>query len=594
MDASTKSIPITLKELYKRKGYLDKYGGSLFITLMVLLLFFLFLSYFRVMREIVPLKANWNSVRCNPYVIPFAGLINKDPNMSSFEYTGKNFSGCVNTILLNITNDFLKPLYYVMSLLHTMSSDLTSSVQTIRTKISSVVSKVEKIDSEIMSRIFNMLVPLRYIFVKLNDTFHKIQGTIVTSIYSVLSGYMAMKSFLGAFIDIMIGVLFAIIAIVVPLLLFFFTAPLAIPGLIAFGVVAGFVTTIIIGLSDILDMTERSVPPKPSMSRCFDENTVLKLKDGRLQSIRDIQINDVLEDGSYITAKFVLSSENVDMYMYKNIIVSGTHIAVVGHRHICVKDIPGALRIRDYRKPLIYCINTSNKYIRIGENTFTDWDELDEENMYCIRKNAGKYLPTYFNRHYVHSILEGGFCGDTFIDLSDGTSKRLSCVRVGDILKGGIRVLGVVHISTQDITVKKYYIHDYCKTKRHTTITLLDESDEERDGSRDIWVEENGVENRVQDIYTVPETETETETETYTYSYTYTTNPTCYILGGPNNQICDEDLGCFSTMDVQTYEELKQCDTPTEIYHLLTDNGKMYLNGVMFYDYNGCIDVFLD
>ncbi len=127
-------ISNTLKNIYNNKGYLDKYGGSLFITVFALFIFFLMYAYFYVMNNMKPIKADWTNQRCNPTVIPFAGLINKDPNMTAFEYTGKNFSGCVNNILLHIANDFLKPFYYIITLLHNMVNELTSTIQNIRKK----------------------------------------------------------------------------------------------------------------------------------------------------------------------------------------------------------------------------------------------------------------------------------------------------------------------------------------------------------------------------------------------------------------------------------------------------------------------------
>ncbi len=387
-------------------------------------------------------------------------------------------------------------------------------------------------------------MPIRYIFIKLNDTFHKIQGTLVTSIYSILSGYMAIKSFIGAFIEIMIGVLFAIIAIIIPLLLFFFTAPLAIPGLIAFGIVAAFITTIIVGLSDIVDMTERSVPPKPSMNRCFDEDTNIELQNGITKKIKEVCINDILKDGSYITSTMKLSSENVTMYKYKNIIVSGTHTIIINNKHIKVSDLENAIKIEDYRKPYIYCLNTSNKVIQLGKTFFTDWDEINDSIMYSIRNKLKYKIINNFTYSDIHNILEGGFHSKTQLELIDGSSIFISKLEVGNILKSGEKILGIVEISTKDIDVKKYYIQGCCKYYK---------SDDSEDTS-----------------------------ESY---------KTCSIICGPNNQVCDEDLGYFSTLDIKTFSILQK--KPEKLFHILTDSGKFMLNGIMFYDYNGCLDAII-
>ena len=63
----------------------------------------------------------------------------------------------------------------------------------------------------------------------------------------------------------------------------------------------------------------------------------------------------------------------------------------------------------------------------------------------------------------------------------------------------------------------------------------------------------------------------------------------CIIIGGPNLQICDKDLGMICTLDMYG-TGLNQ----KYVYHLITDKRTFNVNGVRYYDYNSCIDKFLD
>lgn len=512
----------TIKEIYSKKGYLDKYGGSVFLTGLAFFIFFILFSYFYVMNNLKPIKADWNNQRCSPSVIPFAGIINKPDNMSTFDFTGKNFSGCVNNILLTISKNFFKPITYVISLIGNLTNELVKNVQSIREKIAGMVKNLESIDNQIMTRIFNFLMPIQYIFIKLKDIFRKTQGILVTSIFSVINGYFAIKSFIGAFLEIMIGILVIIVGIIVPLMLFFFTWPLAVPGLTAFGIISAFLLTIIIGLSNVVDMTDRSLPPKPGFSRCFDENTEILLKNGKVKTIKNIEINDILEDGSYVTAKFKLSASGVNMYNYKNIIVSGSHKVLINGIQTKIEQLKNVYYINDYRKQYIYCLNTSNKEIKIKNEIFCDWDEINSNLLDKIKNKLGDKLSPLFNQNNIHSILEGGFDKSTELELIDGRSKNINDIEVGHVLKNGDTVWGIVEISTKDISVNKYNLDN--KT----------------------------------------------------------------IISAPNNQICDEDIGYFSTLEVNDYETFNK--KPEKLYHILTDSKKVLINGIFFYDYNGCLD----
>jgi hypothetical protein len=61
------------------------------------------------------------------------------------------------------------------------------------------------------------------------------------------------------------------------------------------------------------------------------------------------------------------------------------------------------------------------------------------------------------------------------------------------------------------------------------------------------------------------------------------------IICGPNIYICDSDLGMYSTLDMNG-KSIKV----NKIYNLITDKKTFYINGIKYYDYNSCIDYFLD
>jgi hypothetical protein len=116
------------------------------------------------------------------------------------------------------------------------------------------------------------------------------------------------------------------------------------------------------------------------------------------------------------------------------------------------------------------------------------------------------------------------------IELEDGNSIKIKDVQVNDILKFGERVIGTVCIDASDISTFKHVI--------------------------------NGK----------------------------------VINGGANLQIYKFDLGIFDfTLDEDIHSEKNSDDEKYDkMYHLLTDKNCINIDGVLFYDYNGAIDSFLD
>ena len=96
------NIAKEINSLYNKDGYYEKYGISLLVSILIILIFFVGWAYFKIMTDIKPIKDDWFNQRCNPKVIPFAGLINKPDGMSTFQFTGENFVGCTQSILRQI------------------------------------------------------------------------------------------------------------------------------------------------------------------------------------------------------------------------------------------------------------------------------------------------------------------------------------------------------------------------------------------------------------------------------------------------------------------------------------------------------------
>jgi hypothetical protein len=109
----------SVKEVYDKVGYGQQYGLDIWITVVLIVVFFCATAYFYVLGHLQPIKADWPVNRCNPAYIPFAGIINPPENSSAMNYTSENFEYCTQNILKEITGYFLAPFYYLMNVITT-------------------------------------------------------------------------------------------------------------------------------------------------------------------------------------------------------------------------------------------------------------------------------------------------------------------------------------------------------------------------------------------------------------------------------------------------------------------------------------------
>ena len=525
------NIANKITELYNESTYTEKNGGSIFMTVLILFVFFIAMAYFYVMSQAQPIKDNWVNERCSPAVMPFAGLINKPPGQSAFDFTGENFSYCTQNIIQQITGIFLIPVNAATNMILMVFTELAEAIQAIRNIINNIRKAFAGISEEIFGRILNVLIPIQKVTISMKDMFGKVQGILTACLFTFMGVYDTMMTGIYATYELMIAILIVITVAIIILLAIIFTIPAGLIGVGLYIPIAIIMITFIVLMSDIMNQSGMSgVPPVPS---CFAKGTKLKTKSGEEINIEDIELGTILHDGSIVTATMILSSHDETMYNFNNVIISGTHKVLFNNDFIFIANHPDAVKIDNFCEEHIYCINTDSKIIKISDMIFCDWDELDEMDIMEIKVKCSEIIPDVdmktFNKHDIHKHIDSGLHGDTLIELEDGRSVKIKDINVNDILKYGERVIGTVKINGSDIHVFNHYIDN-------NTIT-----------------------------------------------------------GSANLQVYNSDLGIFkNTLEENIYSEEVIKDKPNVLYHLLTDTCDFTASNLNVFDYNGAIESFLD
>lgn len=525
------NIANKISELYNESTYTEKNGGSIFMTVLILFVFFIAMSYFYVMAQAQPIKDNWVNERCSPAVMPFAGLINKPEGQSAFDFTGENFSFCTQNIIQDITGIFLVPINAAMNIILSAFEEIAEAIQAIRNIIDNIRKAFAGISQEIFGRILNILIPIQKITIGMKDMFAKVQGILTACLFTFMGVYDTMMTGINATYELMIAILIIITVAIIILLAIFFTIPVGLVGVGLYIPVAIIMITMVVLMSDIMHQSGMSgVPPVPS---CFAKGTKLKTKSGDEVNIEDIEVGTILHDGSTVTATMILSSHDETMYNFNDIIISGTHKVLFDNDFIFIANHPDAVEIESFYEEHIYCINTDSKLIRISDMIFCDWDELDEMDLMEIKVKCSEIIPDIdiktFDKNDIHKHIDSGIHGDTLIELEDGRSVKIKDIQVNDILKYGERVVGTVKINGSDIKLFNHIINE-------NTIT-----------------------------------------------------------GTANLQIYNPDLGIFNnTLEENIYSEEVIKNKPNVLYHLLTDTCDFTADNLNVFDYNGAIESFLD
>ena len=144
-----------------------------FILSILIILIFIGLYIFNVLGiGLKNIQDNWSIYRCNPLVMPFAGLFNQDVT--------SNFTYCIQNMQGSYMDELLKPIHYSQSVIGESGNLITDAIQDIRAFFDKIRDFITEIISTIMAVFLNLLIDIQKIIISIKDLFSKLVGVAVT------------------------------------------------------------------------------------------------------------------------------------------------------------------------------------------------------------------------------------------------------------------------------------------------------------------------------------------------------------------------------------------------------------------------------
>lgn len=425
----------SIKSMYNDSTYFDQYSGSLVVFVIITICVLLLTSYFQMMVNVQPVIDDWPNQRCKPTVIPFAGLITHPEGVTAGEYTYQNFNYCMQNILSNISGTVLEPLTYITNSLSYSATSTQGSIQGVRGMFDKIRTSMQSVSEEIMGRIMNVMIPIIRMVIGFRDLTGKLQGTLTTSLYTFLGSYYTLRSLLGSIAQMIVTILIILAALIAGLWAVPITWGAAAANTVIFTAIAIPMGIILAFMKDTMHINSGLQIPT---LKCFDRNTLLTMHDGSLKPIEQIKTGERLQGNHRITATFKVETDGSQMYILNGVLVSDSHLVQTKQgKWVRVSQHPDAIQMKeDYREPYLYCLNTTNHRIQIGDTIFSDWDEIIDENEDGERENGTPYM--------------SGYLPSVAFETRDHGMVRADEIQVGTFLRNGEKVYGIAYLYHPD------------------------------------------------------------------------------------------------------------------------------------------------
>jgi hypothetical protein len=273
------------------------------------------------------IEDNWPTYRCNPVIMPFAGMFGQDAT--------QNFTYCIQTMQTNYMDYLLQPVHYNLDVVGNLGSFLTDSLNSVRAFLNNLRNFISDLIQNVFGVFLNILVEFQRILVELKDMVGKMSGVLATLIYTVSGSLTTMESV--------------------------WAGP---PGQMV----------------------------KAMQGLCFHPNTKIRLYNGILCDIQDIELNSRLKNNAVVQSVMKISNINKnghfneELFSLKgeedtDILVSGCHliydIKIDDFVHVkeWIHNNPMLGKKSNLNTDVLYCLITTNHTIPIGKWVFHDWED---------------------------------------------------------------------------------------------------------------------------------------------------------------------------------------------------------------------------
>jgi hypothetical protein len=238
-----------------------------------------------------------------------------------------NFIYCIQTSMTSMMGHFLQPLTFITNSMGSVVGNFVNEINDIRAMFNKIRNFISSIIQNVMGIFLNLIIEFQKITIAMKDLMGKTIGIMVTFLYILDGSILTMQST--------------------------WNGP---PGQLV-----------------------------RALGKCFYPHTKIKLQDGSIKEIKDVNLGDVLENGSIVDSVMKIDNKRETEVLYKipNSGVNGETIYVTGSHLVFDRSQNGFIEVKYYSKvekanidtDWLCCLITSDHKIRIGNEYFWDWED---------------------------------------------------------------------------------------------------------------------------------------------------------------------------------------------------------------------------
>ena len=238
-----------------------------------------------------------------------------------------NFVYCIQNMQTSFMGYLLQPLTFLTSSITNVTSSFLNEINMVRAMFDKIRNFITSIIQSVFGVFLNLIIEFQKITIGIKDLIGKTIGIMVTLMYVIDGSVKTMQSTWNGPPGQMVRVL----------------------------------------------------------GKCFHPETKLKLQNGKIVFMKDINLGDILENGSIVESVMKIDNkrEPTPLYSINNAGVNKESIYVTGFHLVFNKEQNEFVKVENYPKAKLSpiqtdwfsCLITNDHKIQIGSEIFWDWED---------------------------------------------------------------------------------------------------------------------------------------------------------------------------------------------------------------------------
>jgi len=234
-----------------------------------------------------------------------------------------NFVECISTIQSGLMGRFLAPIFTMTKFMTQLAGNLMGNIAAIQSTVFNLKNVMNTQFTDITGMFVNIIVKFQKLIIKMKDIFSKLAGTMITLVYMMkglsLTGTSLWDGPIGQF----------------------------------------------------------------TRDFCFSPDTLIKMQDGNMKKIKNIEIGEFLENDIEVLATLNIKNVHPNNPFYKIWSDKLNNYIYVTATHKILDPKDGFIPVETYNRAtktniqadVLNCLITDNHQIPIGEYIFWDWED---------------------------------------------------------------------------------------------------------------------------------------------------------------------------------------------------------------------------